>query len=119
MKIYNYHPDTYEYLGEGVADPDPLEPGNWLIPGSSVTFSPPDPVEGKKIHFEDGAWVYKDIPPPPENPTDNFTYSDFRKFEYPDFADYLDGIVKGDQQQIDDYIAKCLAVKAKYPKPTE
>lgn len=32
-------------------------------------------------------------------------------------ADYLDGIVKGDQTQVDKYIADCLAVKAKYPKP--
>jgi hypothetical protein len=39
-----------------------------------------------------------------------------RANEYPDFKDYLDGIVKGDQQQIDKYIADCLAVKAKYPK---
>jgi hypothetical protein len=29
----------------------------------------------------------------------------------------LDGIAKGDQAQIDKYIADCLAVKAKYPKP--
>jgi len=28
----------------------------------------------------------------------------------------LDGIVKGDQAQIDKYIADCLAVKEKYPK---
>jgi hypothetical protein len=39
-----------------------------------------------------------------------------RANEYPDFKEYLDGIVKGDQQQIDKYIADCLAVKAKYPK---
>jgi len=39
-----------------------------------------------------------------------------RAKEYPDFKEYLDGIVKGDQQQIDKYIADCLAVKAKYPK---
>jgi hypothetical protein len=39
-----------------------------------------------------------------------------RSKEYPDFKDYLDGIVKGDQAQIDKYIADCLAVKAKYPK---
>jgi hypothetical protein len=39
-----------------------------------------------------------------------------RSKEYPDFKDYLDGIVKGDQSQIDKYIADCLAVKAKYPK---
>jgi len=43
-------------------------------------------------------------------------YQRDRANEYPDFKDYLDGIVKGDQQQIDKYIADCLAVKAKYPK---
>ena len=37
--------------------------------------------------------------------------------EYPDFEDYLDGLVKGDQAQMDKYIQDCLAVKAKYPKP--
>ena len=40
-----------------------------------------------------------------------------RAAEYPPMADYLDGIVKGDQAQIDKYIADCKAVKAKYPKP--
>ena len=43
-------------------------------------------------------------------------YQRDRSNEYPDFKDYLDGIVKGDQAQIDKYIADCLAVKAKYPK---
>ena len=42
-----------------------------------------------------------------------------RAAEYPPFTDYLDGMVKGDQAQIDAYIAACLAVKAKYPKPVE
>ena len=36
--------------------------------------------------------------------------------EDPDNTDYLDGMVKGDQAQIDKYIADCQAVKAKYPK---
>lgn len=40
-----------------------------------------------------------------------------RAAEYPPMSDYLDGIVKGDQAQVDKYIADCLAVKAKYPKP--
>jgi hypothetical protein len=39
-----------------------------------------------------------------------------RANEYPDFKDYLDGIVKGDDAQIQKYINDCLAVKAKYPK---
>ena len=44
------------------------------------------------------------------------TYKELRAAEYPPMADYLDGVVKGDQAQIDAYIAACLAVKAKYPK---
>jgi hypothetical protein len=43
-------------------------------------------------------------------------YQRDRQPEYPPATDYLDGIVKGDQAQIDKYIADCLAVKDKYPK---
>ena len=43
-------------------------------------------------------------------------YKDDRLKEYPPITDYLDGVVKGDQAQIDAYIAACQAVKAKYPK---
>jgi len=39
-----------------------------------------------------------------------------RSKEYPDFREYLDGIVKGDNVQVQKYINDCLAVKAKYPK---
>ena len=39
-----------------------------------------------------------------------------RAAEYPPITDYIDGVVKNDQAQIDKYIADCLAVKAKYPK---
>ena len=46
-------------------------------------------------------------------------YQQLRVTEYPDFRDYLDGIVKGDQNQIEEYIQKCLAVKEKYPKPSD
>jgi len=43
-------------------------------------------------------------------------YQRDRAKEYPDFKDYLDGIVKGDTAQVQKYINDCLAVKAKYPK---
>ena len=48
---------------------------------------------------------------------DAHAYIAKRQAEYPPFTDYLDGIAKGDQAQIDKYIADCQAVKAKYPKP--
>jgi hypothetical protein len=47
---------------------------------------------------------------------DSTTYQRLRAKEYPPMSDYLDAIVKGDTQQQADYIAACLAVKAKYPK---
>jgi len=47
---------------------------------------------------------------------DAHAYIAKRASEYPPMTDYLDAIVKGDQAQIDKYIADCLAVKAKYPK---
>jgi hypothetical protein len=47
---------------------------------------------------------------------DPTAYKAQRAAEYPPMTDYLDGVVKGDQAQIDKYIADCQAVKAKYPK---
>ncbi len=56
------------------------------------------------------------------------TYKEKRRGEYPPVEDYLDAIVKinsGDETliqegktQLETYIADCLAVKEKYPKPT-
>ena len=48
---------------------------------------------------------------------DSQQYARDRQPEYPPVTDYLDGIVKGDTAQVDKYVADCLAVKAKYPKP--
>lgn len=43
-------------------------------------------------------------------------YQRQRTKEYPDFKEYLDGIVKGDNAQVQKYINDCLAIKQKYPK---
>jgi len=64
-------------------------------------------VNGNKVEIDlaaVAAWV---------DPT---AYKRKRAAEYPPMTDYLDGVVKGDQAQIDKYIADCQAVKAKYPK---
>lgn len=73
-------------------------------------------------------WISEDISKPTEDALraeaarlqaeyDALKYQRLRAAEYPDFKEYLDGIVKGDQAQIDEYIAACQAVKSKYPKP--
>ena len=55
----------------------------------------------------------------PEPVVDPLEYQRQRAAEYPPMADYLDGIVKGDTAQVQAYIDACMAVKAKYPKPSE
>ena len=47
---------------------------------------------------------------------DALDYARKRKSAYPDIYDYMDGIVKNDQTQIDKYIADSQAVKARYKK---
>ena len=67
--------------------------------------------------YENGEWVqtWGVVDASPEDVLQRIL--DLRASEYPPMSDYLDGIVKGDQAQVDKYIADCLAVKAKYPKP--
>ena len=52
----------------------------------------------------------------PSSFEDTRTYAEKRADEYPPVAEYLDGIVKNDTDQIQEYINKCLAIKEKYPK---
>jgi hypothetical protein len=64
-------------------------------------------AEGKEVSYDKAAvQAY----------VDSHAYIAKRAAEYPPMSDYLDGVVKGDQAQMNKYIADCLAVKAKYPK---
>lgn len=119
MKIYNYDKEDGLYLGESLADPDPLDKANWLIPANATTLVPLEIQDGKTVNFINGSWVYVDIPQlviEPKAPEPEKTYQEKRIAEYPPFMDYIDGIIKGDQEQVKVYIDACLAVKAKYPK---
>jgi len=69
----------------------------YLLPDGSVAITD---TEAEALH-----------PQPAE-----LTYAQKRAAEYPPMTDYLDGVVKGDQAQIDAYINACQAVKNKYPK---
>ena len=80
------------------------------------------------IYGNDVQWVNPVIAPVTNEQIDNELlrltaeyeakqYQRNRALEFPPITDYLDGVVKGDQAQIDAYIAACQAVKTKYPKP--
>lgn len=107
------------FVGVTVADESPLEPGVFLLPAGAVDAPVPVIAEGQRAKW-DGVWVIEDIPEPepaPEPEPVELTYAQKRAMEYPSINEYIDGVVKSDQAQIDKYIADCLAVKAKYPKP--
>lgn len=61
-KIYHYHPETKEYIGESLAASSPLEPDVFLIPAHATELQPPAVKKGKQLVFENEAWVYQDIP---------------------------------------------------------
>jgi hypothetical protein len=90
-----------------------------LRPNSNWTFS------GNE--YSGLTWLDIDSPPSEEalieetqrlqTEWDLLEYQRLRANEYPDFTKYLDGIVKGDQEQINEYIRECMEIKNKYPKP--
>lgn len=64
MKIYHYHPETGVFIGEGIADPSPLEPGAWLVPAHATEVAPPEVGEGMEAALIEGAWEVRPIPEP-------------------------------------------------------
>jgi hypothetical protein len=108
------------FIGVTFADESPLEPGVYLIPAGCVEMDEPAVPTGKKARWM-GEWIFEDIlqdEPQSESQSDaELSYEDLRYREYPPMADYLDALVKNDEEKIQDYINKCLAVKLKYPKP--
>lgn len=104
MKYAHYNDQTGEVNGYYADDIHDVIP----TPNIELTEEQWQAACGKHMRVVNDA--LEEIPPVPP------TYAELRAAEYPDFRDYLDGIVKGDQAQVQAYIDACLAVKAKYPK---
>jgi hypothetical protein len=76
MKVYQTNA-AGEFVGEVIADPDPMEAGRWLIPGGCVTEAPPEIPEGYLAVHSGGIWEI--IPPPaPESPAPPPTIEEVR-----------------------------------------
>lgn len=55
--IYNYHALTREYLGSSTADPDPMNPGSWLLPAHSTEIAPAEAGEHQVAVYADNSWA--------------------------------------------------------------
>jgi hypothetical protein len=64
LLVYSYTADGY-FLGTQEANPNPLEPGNFLIPASATDVSPTF-AEGKLTRWNGSEWVLEDVPEPEE-----------------------------------------------------
>lgn len=60
MRIFNFRQGSGEYVGEGVADPNPLEEGQWIIPAFATTEEPPEVAEGFAAIYAGGWQVLSD-----------------------------------------------------------
>lgn len=57
--IYNYHPETGEFLSTAPADASPLEPGVYLTPAFATEIAPPTPGIRQSAVFVGNAWQIK------------------------------------------------------------
>ncbi len=75
MKIVCQLDQDGRYVGQTYADPDPLTPAAWLIPGDCIDTAPPTISNGQEAWWVDGGWEMRDISapaiedaPPPSDP---------------------------------------------------
>lgn len=59
--VYHYDEKTGEYLGDGIARQDPMEPGRWLVPAWATDIAPPEAQAEKVRCFDGAAWVFRDL----------------------------------------------------------
>jgi hypothetical protein len=75
MYVYNYHPQTLEYLSTSDADLDEMESNIqghpvYFLPANATFDEPPVEQEGFIRRFVDGAWGYSPVQAPEEPPTE-------------------------------------------------
>ena len=61
MNVYQTDIDGV-YVGDTVADQDPLDSNNWLIPAGCVETAPPTITDSQLAKWNGTEWVVKNIP---------------------------------------------------------
>ena len=122
MQVYQADPEGF-YVGPAVADPDPLDDGNWLIPAGCVTEAPPALSDDQRAQFANGAWVVVNPEPAPEPveplPPTKAEQEANRRDAYAQEADHLFFMAQRREATMEEWTAKVAEIKARYPYPTE
>ena len=83
MDVYQTNKDgVFVYVT--VADQDPMDPSNWLIPAGCVEVEPPSVAENQLARWDGTSWLVEDMPVVEGEdapPVDNRTEADFVRFE--------------------------------------
>jgi hypothetical protein len=122
MKVFQTDREGF-LVGETVADPDPLDEANWLIPRGCVTQEPPTLSDGQRARFIDGSWLVVDPEPAPEVdpelPPTKAEQEAKRKAAYQEEADPLFFMSQRGEATVEEWQAKVAEIKSRYPYPEE
>jgi|APGre2960657373_1045057.scaffolds.fasta_scaffold21189_3 hypothetical protein len=121
--LYKFDPETFMYLGKLLPEEqqgDELNVTQVVPPYNDFRFNIKwYPAENTWSYVENKAFSGQIQPPGVISEYEAvLTYKYIRDFQYPPYTDYLDGIVKGDEEQVALYIQKCKDVKLRWPKDT-
>lgn len=87
-KIYHFDFNTGALIGEGFADPDPMNKKNWLIPAGATLKKPPQMDYGMIALFKNDAWITSKKEAPIEK---KLNYEDIDRLRIIAYADPLTG----------------------------
>jgi hypothetical protein len=122
MQVYQTDKNGF-YVGEAFADPDPMDEGNWIIPGGCVEQEPPALSDGQRAQFVNGAWLVVDPEPAPEPepelPPTKGQQEQLRKWAYQQEADPLFFQWQAGEGTEADWLAKRQEIRDRYPYPAE
>jgi len=119
-KVSQLDYDGY-FVGVTIADPSPLEPGVFLLPGGAIDVEPPVVPEGQRAKW-DGQWVFETIPQPeiipptPEEQAEMIRMQ--RQYAYQTESDPLFFKAQRGEATLEEWQNKVLEIRARYPKGT-
>lgn len=122
MQVYQTDSKGF-YVGQTMADPDPLDVGKWIIPGGCVTEPPPTIEEKQLAKWVNGIWIITDVvdpiepEPDPVLPPTQEAQKFSRAMAYRTEADPLFFMSQRGEATEAEWLAKVEEIKARFPYP--